>query len=70
MTAIGATMSPEIHARMNAMKAVHRTVRGKFLKAPGVAVDAKQQFVQACMLSKGLFQAGTWPELYANEYKK
>ena len=40
------------------------------LRNPGLAMSKKVNILQTYVLSKGLFQAGTWPTLKPNLYKR
>ena len=67
---VSESMVPEIVARIEEMRSIFRSMRRKFISNPSVDLQKKLQVVQSVMLAKGLFNAGGWPVLYHNEYRK
>jgi len=64
------SMMPEIKSRMGAMIDVCSRIRHKFLRNRAIPHKTQCNIIQSLMLSRGLFQAGTWPKLAAAEVKK
>ena len=51
-----------------ALSEVTRALSGNFFCRPGVGLEPKLLIFRSVLLSKGLFQAGTWPLLYTGEF--
>ena len=69
-TSICMSMIPEIKTRMAAMRGAFAGLRSRFFRARDISIDKKKHVSKALLLTRGLFQAGAWPELQANEYKR
>eukprot|EP00973_Karenia_brevis_P064121 8910553-Karenia_brevis.AAC.1 len=69
-TAVGSQMSQEVSFRMTAMRAESMKLRKCILRNPGLSNEHKLNCMQAYMVTKGFFHAGTWPHLPARLYIK
>eukprot|EP00973_Karenia_brevis_P007083 960189-Karenia_brevis.AAC.1 len=60
----------ELHFRMRDMQLACRNLRAKFLRSPSIPFPRKRLAVQAQVMSRGLYNSGTWPSLQCSEMKK
>ena len=56
--------------RLAAMRSACTGLRHGFFRSASAAPECKLQVAKAVLLSKGLFNAGTWPALHACEMKR
>jgi hypothetical protein len=61
------TMQPEITSKLSGMNATFKALKPTFLTRSAISVDKRLLLAQSVLMSKGLFQAGTWPSLYTAE---
>ena len=61
------TMQPEISVKLVAMNATFKQLKPAFLNRPAIATKKRLLLARSVLLSKGLFQARTWPVLYSAE---
>ena len=52
------------------MAAATTALSWRFLKRASIPVDRKVLAVRSVILTKGLFNAGTWPSLFAAEFNR
>ena len=64
---VGGSQHPEIISRFASMKAKYRKVRRKIVKAKNVPVAKKVVVARSYLLSKALYNAGTWSDLKTGE---
>ena len=55
------SMLHEIHFRTRDMQVACNSLRAKFLKSPSIPFPRKRLAVQALVMSRGLYNSGTWP---------
>ena len=68
--AMNMNMCEEITKRCGMMRSESRNLSSKIFKADGITLQHKLMVMQAYILSKGIFQCGTWPELPDFQYKR
>ena len=69
-TVLSGTLAPEIAFRVNSMSGVKSDLRRQFWRNSDVPVSCKLSMARVLMLSRGLYLAGTWPQLRQNELLK
>ena len=63
-------MHPEISVKTAAMRNVTKSICGDFLYRPNISLEPRLLVLRMLILSKGLFQAGTWPLLHCSEFSR
>ena len=66
---VSANIRNEICCRVNVMRVESQNLR-KVLRKADLPLNRKLHTIQAYILSKGLFQSGSWPQLHAVQYKR
>ena len=60
----------DVVCRMEIMRSSLRQYRSNVLKNRSLDISIRMQLAQALMLSKGLYNAGVWPQLNAQEARR
>ena len=60
-------MLSELTAKLVDMNATFKQLKPAFLNRPAIAIKKRLLLARSVLLSKSLFQAGTWPVLYSAE---
>ena len=60
-------MGPEIAVRMATMRTRAKDLSSPILRKEAVPLRKRACVLNAVILAHGLFQSGTWPDLYAAE---
>eukprot|EP00959_Pyramimonas_sp_CCMP1952_P205824 4304235-Pyramimonas_sp.AAC.1 len=63
-------MQPEITAKIGAMFSTFKQVRHSILHRESVPIETRMALCQGILFTRGLHQAGTWPQLYASEFTR
>ena len=67
---VSESLQDEISARMSALRTAFSQLRAPFLSSSVASPQQRSLVARSVLLSKGLFQAGTWPALYASELSR
>lgn len=67
---LASALRADLSTKLAAMRAGVAGLRGRFFKNKEVEPKSKARVAQACLFSKGLFAAGTWPDLNVAEGKR
>ena len=69
-TVVGSSLQAELSIRIASVRSATSGLKRGYFSCPEVTTARKLAVAQGVCTARGMFQAGTWPQLYSAEYRR